>query len=129
MKSPEKVRIQERGWPGHHILARRCLFHRNTLVTYREKRIVVSTVGLLQSTTIPHGFDEISAGRFFETLAFHANSDDTRYYDADFSREVSFNSPCYITEVDADDKANEMHNNVVREIAGALRSGLSTIDA
>jgi hypothetical protein len=115
--------IEERGWPGHFILARKCLFHRNTLIRYNDYAIVVSTVGLMQSQTIPHGFEEIGHNRFFETMAFHADQNDTRYYDADVSRQVRFESQWQIAEMDADDKANQMHDTVVREIAHRLRAG------
>lgn len=115
--------LEERGWPGHFCLARRCLFHRNTLIKYGDYAIVVSTVGLMQSQTIPHGFEEIGHNRFFETMAFHADKSDTRYYDALVEKQIQFESQWRIAEVDADDKANRMHDTVVKEFIDRLRAG------
>lgn len=123
------VVLQERGWAGHFICANRCGFRRNTLVTLMndagvaQARIVVSTVGLLR---LSHNseIEEVGLGRFFETMAFWSRKNDPRYHDVDVAREVSFDSPWAIGEVDADDRANDMHDAVVQEIAGKLMSGL-----
>lgn len=114
------VNRTERGWGGHFICANRCRFRRNTLLAYNDIRIVVSTVGLME---IDGKFDEIGAGRHFETMAFHADKNDTRYYDADVSKQVYFDSEWAIAEQDADDKANEMHEAVVLEIINKLLAG------
>ena len=68
-------------------------------------------------------FCMIGSDRYYETMAFHANSNDKRYYDADVSKQVSFVSERAIAELDADDKANEMHEAVVNEITNKLLSG------
>lgn len=123
------VVLQERGWAGHFICANRCGFRRNTLVTLMndagvaQARIVVSTVGLLR---LSHNseIEEVGLGRFFETMAFWSKENDPRYHDADVGREVRFDSPWAIGEVDADDRANDMHDAVVQEIAGKLMAGL-----
>lgn len=100
----------ERGWAGHFIGANRCRFRRNTLLTYNDIKIVVSSVGLME---IDGKFETVGAGRHFETMAFHSDPTDTRYYDANVSRQVYFDSEWAIAEPDADDKANEMHEAVI----------------
>jgi hypothetical protein len=111
---------QERGWAGHFICSDSCLFRRNTLLIYNGIKIVVSTVGILfrngEIQTIGHN-------RYFETMAFHAKEKDTRYNDADVTKQVSFDSKWSIDKQDADDKANEMHEAVVSEIENKLLLG------
>ena len=121
---PDRVKRTERGWGGHFICANRCRFRRNTLLEFDGVMIVVSTVGLLENRN-GKGFDTIGAGgRMFETMAFHADPNDTRYHDADVSRQVYFNSPWSINDkTDADDLANEMHETVVDEISSRLLAG------
>lgn len=123
------VKRKERGWAGHFICANRCLFHRNTLLEYNNIKIVVSTVGLMQDyhcegfpNTVK--FEPIGTNnRYFETMAFHAKKDDERYYDADVSRIVPFESYWSINKSDADDIANDMHEGVVDEIMKGLVTG------
>lgn len=110
----------ERGWAGHFICANRCKFRRNTLLAYNDIKIVVSSVGIME---IDGKFETVGAGRHFETMAFHADKDDKRYFDADVSKQVYFDSDWAIAEVDADDKANEMHEAVVAEISTKLEKG------
>lgn len=123
----EVVKRTERGWIGHYILADKCLFRRNTLLEYNEIKIVISTVGLLlnenwrEDCDLPR-FSTIGCNRHFETIAFHANKD-KRYYDADVSRQIYFTSQWKIEELDADDKANDMHEEVVKEIMEKLLNG------
>lgn len=68
-------------------------------------------------------FETIGHNRHFETMAFHADKNDKRYFDADVSKQVYFDSDWAIAEVDADDKANEMHEAVVAEISTKLEQG------
>jgi len=110
----------ERGWAGHFICANRCRFRRNTLLAYKKIKIVVSTVGLME---VNGKFDTIGHNRHYETMAFHAEPTDKRYNDANVSKQVSFDSEWAIGEIDADDKANEMHEAVVSEITKKLLSG------
>lgn len=117
-----KVERTERGWAGHFIGARYCRFRRNTLLRYGDTEIVVSTVGLMESAD-GKGFEEIGCNRHYETMAFYANPTDTRYHDIDLAREVHFDSPWCISELDADDKANDMHERVVSEIYDKLEHG------
>ena len=119
------VERQERGWAGHFILGDRCRFRRNTLLTCGNIRIVVSTVGLVPDALNTSGtkFMELGYNRYYETMAFHSNPADTRYHDIDVGRGVHFESPWAISEVDADDRANEMHERVVAEITEGLSRG------
>lgn len=117
-----EVKRLERGWVGHHILGGRCRFRCNTLLTCGNVNIVVSTVGLAYNAVL-RAFDEVGAGRYFETMAFHACKNDARYHDADVERIVQFDSPWCIVEVNADDKANDMHERVVDEIIKRLERG------
>ena len=117
-----KVRRIERGWAGHFICANRCRFRRNTLLDNGISKVVVSTVGLMEDPS-EAGFTEIGSGRYFETMAFYAEFDG-RYWDADVTREISFDSNWSLAEVDADDRANDMHEAVVDEISLKLKSGI-----
>ena len=110
----------ERGWAGHFICANSCWFRRNTLLAFNDIKIVVSTVGLMERDG---KFEMIGYNRHFETMAFHSEQTDTRYYDADVSKQVYFDSEWAISEQDADDKANEMHEAVVLEITNKLLAG------
>lgn len=116
----EGVIRTERGWAGHFICANSCRFRRNTLLAYNDIKIVVSTVGLMEREG---KFETIGHNRHFETMAFHADANDKHYYDADVSKRVFFDSNWAISEVDADDRANEMHEVVVLEITNKLLSG------
>ena len=115
-----KVVTTERGWAGHFCAAGRCHFRRNTLITYGDRHIVVSTVGEMEATHGDH-FVEIGLDRYYETMAFEAEYDG-RYWDADVSKPVFFESPWAIGDVNADDKANDMHDAVVAEISESLRT-------
>ena len=53
----------------------------------------------------------------------HPKAKADRYWDANVDRKISFDSPWAIGEVDADDKANDMHEAVVAEITEGLESG------
>jgi len=105
----EKVKVTERGWPGHFCCAPYCLFRRNTLLEYKDIKIVVSTVGGYVASVDYDKFSRIGINRFYETMAFHALADDDRYHDADVERVVQFDSKWSIDHLDADDEANEMH--------------------
>ena len=125
----EIIKRVERGWAGHFICADRCRFHRNTLLSYKDIEIVVSTVGLMQKFNtngygFADGFEKVGCDRYFETMAFHVDKEDTRYHDINVDREIfGFDSKWSIDEIDADDKANDMHEAVVKEISEGLLAG------
>jgi len=120
-----KVKRIERGWAGHFICASRCRFRRNTLLICGDTEIVVSTVGLMEDGK--GGFSEIGHNRYYETMAFYADKSDRRYHDADIGRQIYFDSPWEIDEIDADDRANEMHEAVVTEILDKMEMGLVSV--
>ena len=110
----------ERGWAGHFICSYACRFRRNTLLSFGKTKIVVSTVGLMERNG---NFETIGHNRYYETMAFHSNKKDKRYNDIDVTKQVGFESDWAISEIDADDKANDMHEAVVTEITNKLLSG------
>ena len=122
------VKVTERGWPGHFICAHRCLFRRNTLIEYKDKKWVISTVGAMR--TLDGKLDMIGYNRFFETMAFEAIDQD-QYLDADVTKEISFDSELglfaeswdkLIAEHPLVDKdANDMHEKVVSELISKIR--------
>lgn len=125
-----KIIRTERGWAGHFICANRCRFRRNTLLEKGEVRIVISTVGLMEKWSgDPRqdkniiGFETIGFARYYETMAFHAEQAPSRYFDIDVSRQIDFTSPWTIDIIDADDKANDMHETVVQEITRRMKAG------
>lgn len=119
------VKRTERGWAGHFCCAHHCQFRRNTLLECGDVKIVVSTVGLMRDVLAKNErkFESIGINRYFETMAFHADPADTRYHDAEVTREIRFKSPWAIDKLDADDKANDMHEAVVAEITNKLAAG------
>uniref|UniRef100_A0A6M3L237 Uncharacterized protein n=1 Tax=viral metagenome TaxID=1070528 RepID=A0A6M3L237_9ZZZZ len=124
-----KVKQTERGWAGHFICANRCRFRRNTLLECNNVGVVISTVGLMEAhwkegdKFYGGAFEEIGYNRYFETMAFYADPNDKRYHDIDVTKQIDFDSKWAINEIDADDKANDMHEAVVSEIHDKLERG------
>ena len=120
------MKITERGWAGHFICAKDCLFRRNTLLEYDKIKIVVSTVGALYTSWEKGNkfykgpFMEIGVDRYYETKAFHSNKKDSLYHDIDVEREINFSSQWAIDSAGKDNEANEMHEKVVAEISARL---------
>ena len=56
-------------------------------------------------------------------MCWYADLNDTRYYDIDVERPIPLNGQWCINKIDADDKANVMHDNAVEEIKARLMSG------
>lgn len=112
----ERVTRTERGWAGHYICSYKCLFRRNTLLEYGDVKVVVSTVGAQLESERPRRFDTVGCDRYYETLAFMANMEDTRFYDADAGKPLDIDGNTAIDHLDADDDANDMHEAVVEDI-------------
>lgn len=124
-----EVNVTERGWAGHFILADRCLFRRNTLLEYNDKKWVVSTVGAYRNRE--NKMDSIGHHRWYETLAFEA-IEEGGYIEADIMKEIYFDSECGIwgdswEEVcdnchgTPDNTANDMHDKVVSELIDKIK--------
>lgn len=124
-----EIKRTERGWCAHFIGGRECLFRRNTLLECEDVQIVVSTVGCY----IPYDrVEAIGHERWYETMAFIAEEKDG-YIDADVTKEIDFESEWGIwgstfEEVlekhpDVDNVANDMHENVVKELTTKLQNG------
>ena len=117
--------ITYRGWPGHFCCARYCIFHLNTLIEYKDIKIVVSTVGLMQDplNKDPNKvvYAEIGCDRHFETMIFHAKKDG-KFWDADVQRQVYVDLP-WSWKLDEEAEANAGHNKIVEEVAFKLLTG------
>lgn len=74
----QEVKRTERGWAGHFCCSNRCLFRRNTLLEYEDKKIIVSTVGQMKLDS--GEIYTIGYNRYYETMAFEVNYADTKYY-------------------------------------------------
>ncbi len=117
------VTREERGWGGHYILARRCQFRRNTLLTCGERRVVVPTVGA-ELERDERTYTHIGHKRYYETWAFEAAYTDG-YWDLTVNRRISVDAPSQIDHIDlhADAEANAMHEAVVTELTAKLAAG------
>jgi len=112
-----EFKITERGWAGHFICSNRCNFRRNTLIEYGDKKVVVSTVGLMEarySTYAKRIYETVGAGRYYETMCFWAKND--KYKDADVGRQIFIDCNWAIDKLSAELEANEMHDNYVNEV-------------
>lgn len=116
----EEVKRTERGWAGHFIASERCLFRRNTLLEYGDKKWVVSTVGRFVNSR--HEIDTIGLDRYYETMAFEAEFDGL-YYDADVEKIIDFESDWAIGDkkFDSEQRANDMHEKVVAELMEMIK--------
>ena len=115
---PDKVVTRtERGWAGHFICSDQCLFRRNTLLTCRDTNIVVSTVGFM---VVRGKLEMIGDGTYYETKAFFSDEKDLKYHDIDVEKEIIFNRDPYIWEKDSDIEANNMHEEIVKELTDKL---------
>jgi hypothetical protein len=115
-----KIKKTERGWAGHYICSYECLFTRNTLIEYGDKKWIVSTVGnkyVYDTETMDKLQDTIGHNRYYETMAFKSCNDE--YDDIDVSRQISFNSNWAINDMEnkPDLRANKLHDDVVKELS------------
>ena len=121
------VKRTERGWAGHFICCKDCLFRRNTLLEKGEEKIVVSTVGGYRYND---KLDTIgSGGRYYETMAFKAHKEGP-YWEANVGEQISFESEWDICAAspddlpnDVDNRADRMHEAVVEELSNKLLIG------
>lgn len=126
----QEVKRTERGWAGHFICANYCRFRRNTLLEYGDKKWVVSTVGYYVNPFLGK-MEEIGHHRWYETMAFKSDAEDTYFHDADVTQEIPFESEWGIFAdtakelIDkhpfADNEANDMHEAVVAELMEKIK--------
>ena len=126
-KDKEEVVITERGWAGHFCASDHCKFRRNTLIEYKDKKWVVSTVGAMPAKKYSfnkneNGFSTIGFERYYETMAFEAQKNGI-YWDANVKKQIDFDSNWALDECDfnSDQKANEMHDKVVKELIKKIK--------
>ncbi len=127
----EKVKRTERGWPGHFICADRCMFRRNTLLEYKDKKWVISTVGRYISSS-SNKIDTVGANRWYETMVFEAKLSG-EYWDADVSKQIYPEQDWRIwgkswDEVNdkynpVDNAANDMHERIIDEMTKRIVDG------
>lgn len=116
------MRITHRGWPGHFICSSKCQFRLNTLITHKDIKVVVSTVGrMVLEEKEEVEFMEIGINRHFETMVFHA--DDTEYHDADIQRQIFLLSNWQLPKAHQELEANKMHETVIAEIKQRILNG------
>ncbi len=123
------VKITERGWAGHFCCSKSCLFRRNTLLEYGNKKWIVSTVGNMIDP-LTGKLTTIGYERWYETMAFEATESDG-YIEADVSKDIYFNSECGLYAKTArelhekypcvDNVANDMHEAIVSELAEKIK--------
>lgn len=121
------VKVTERGWAGHFIAAGSCRFRRNTLLEYKDRKWIVSTVGAMPASKLDltkkeNGFTQIGWERYYETMAFEAQKNGV-YWDANVERQIDFDSNWAVNECNfnSDQKANEMHDKVVEELIEKIK--------
>lgn len=111
-----RIEIIECGWPGHFCDAMKCLYRRNTHISYGETHIVISTVG---NYLVDQRIEKVTTEAYYETMAFYG--DDSKYHDANVDLPIIINSPHTIYDTDKDIEANIMHNKIVHEICDLLQ--------
>jgi hypothetical protein len=120
----KSVKIVYRGWPGHFIAARHCIFRLNTLIEVGDVRFVVSTVGNNQSL-VPVGdkIETVGCDYYYETMAFRASLVEGGYWDQDSGNPVLTKHCVKKITIDSDQKAQEMHEAAVQETVEWILSG------
>ena len=124
-----EVKVTERGWAGHFICCDRCLFRRNTLLEYKDKKWIISTVGAFRNRE--NKMDSIGHRRWYETMAFEA-IEDRGYIEADIMKQIYFDSEwgiwgdsweevCDNCNDTPDNVANDMHDKVVNELIDKIK--------
>lgn len=132
-----EVTTKERGWVGHFICGKDCLFRRNTLITCGDLKWIVSTVGNLRyKMDLPElqiktgDIQPIGYNRWYETMVFESLYD--VYDDADVQKHIDIDSDWGIwgetwEEVEGrygkevDNVANDMHDRIVNEMKTKIK--------
>lgn len=138
----DNITVTERGWAGHFICGSRCMYHRNTLISYNEKKIVVSTIGKYKPDVscldicfhLINGFESLGGGqvegnRYYETEIGFAEfnsgyweySPDKDIYNdllIEYQEKVSRLDPSFI---DSDGFADEYHDKCVQKVIDLLK--------
>lgn len=121
-----EIKRTERCWAGHFCASHNCRYHRNTLLELGERRVVVSSVGLMivEGKLLPIGL-----GRLAETMAFEAHMVDG-YWEADVSKELPvelFNIMPGESRLELPDNAgilfDEAHERNVEAMIKSMRQG------
>jgi hypothetical protein len=130
----DSVKRTESGWPGHHICALSCVFHRTTFLTLGDITIVVSTVGAYIAESMRgknQDFETVGLDRYYETMAFdtmdgNVERDGCTCSTADVGRQITFDADWWIDKPYAPDscKADAMHEAVVAELTAKLEQGV-----
>ena len=87
---------------------------------YENIKIVVSTVGRLFANR--QGRREIvtvGSERYYETMAFYSDPNDTVYHDIDVERYIELGCDWQLNEID-DNKANNMHEMAVEWVSAQI---------
>lgn len=123
----DKVKRTERGWAGHLILSDSCKFRRNTLLEYKDKKWIVSTIGCFINSE--RKMDAIGYNRWYETMAFEGY-EQNGYIEGDVSKHIDFDSEwglwaesreeLFEKYPHPDNDADKMHEAVVEELIHRL---------
>lgn len=123
-----KVKITERGWPGHYVCCGRCVFHRNTLIQVGRKRVIVSTVGNQRNREDEGKIETIGCQRYYETKAFEARKEGP-YWEANVGKGIDFRGRWSICAENVeqlpdnvDNVADRIHDAVVYKMIRRLVS-------
>ena len=126
-----EVKVTERGWAGHFEDADRCAYHRNTLVEYDDRKIVVSTVGRYQ---VRGRIVEIDYERWFDTKVCVAVQT-AKYLEPDMKKEIhldcdtamyadNFSDLLKEHPEGIDNAADRMHEEAVKEVVKKITDDL-----
>lgn len=118
------VKRTERGWAGHFIAADHCRFRRNTLLEYKDRKWIVSTVGAYHPVS-NRSIDTIGHKRWYETMVFEGENQ-SGYIDINVEKQIEPDNDWGIwgdtwdevmdTYHTPDNAANDMHERIVDEM-------------
>lgn len=122
------VKRTEQGWAGHFICSGSCLFRRNTLIEYEDRKWIISTVGAMVDKDGKPA--TIGYNRWYETMVFEAELQGG-YWEADVSKQIYFEGEWGIwassfTELMAkyptpDNTANNIHEAIVEQMTERIQ--------